>query len=103
LRNLMKSWGSGPPALRGIDRGHATPRELAQVLGAAAEPWERARAAWAALRQFEAELPVRSREVTALLGEIRCAVARALGPAEVARLLSRSKRARLQLPRSGGR
>ena len=101
LQRLMKSWAEGPPILLQLDEGHVTPRELVQVLGEAAEPWARARAAWQALRQFEAELPVRSRRVTALLRALRRAIACALGPREAARLLSRSKRATLRPPRGG--
>jgi len=92
LELLMKRWAEGPPILLAVGDARATPAELVRVLGAAAEPWERARQAWDALRRFEAELPVKSREVAELLVTLRRAVACALGPEEARRILSRPKR-----------
>jgi hypothetical protein len=58
--------------------------ELVQSLASLAEPWERARAAWSALRAFEAELPVKNREVAAVLRDLKNAIKGALGPGRAA-------------------
>jgi hypothetical protein len=92
LRSMIRRWADLSVGPVRIDGRETTPRELAAVLDEAAVPWERARAAWAVLRRFESELPVKSRQIVALLGELRSAIACALGPEEASRLLSRPRR-----------
>ena len=74
-----------------VDGVDFTPGGLQDVLGGFAESWDRARAAVAELRRFEAERPIKTRRVITLLASVRRAIATTLDRDDAEQALARSR------------